>query len=1213
VEKFPGRLFGSAFLKPVGKTMQTLFGSFNVQPTRTGTINDNPMRKQSRAAVPCRFMAILRMRACAYRSLTVACALSLILVSSAVGKPGNAPTAVSAQKLTGHVPQAVASLRPVGKPEATSELRLAIGLPLRNQDALSNLLSQIYDPTSPQYRQYLTPEQFTAMFGPTEADYEKLKAFAKANGLTVSNTYPNRMLLDVRGTVSRIEKTFHVNMQLYQHPTEARKFFAPDVEPTVDTDVRVLHISGLNDFVKPKPASLHLRPIDATAATPQAGSGPNGNYRGLDLKNAYAPSLSVNGSNQMVGLLEFDSYLPNDITTYASQASISPVPQRINVILDEISQTPGSGELEVALDIEMVIAMASGVSAIVVYEGGDGNDILNRMATDNLCKQLSASWTFLVDSTTPQIFQEFAAQGQSYFNASGDNGAYTTDAPNPVDQPYVIAVGGTTLTTSGPLGSWVSEKVWNWNSSGAGTAATGGGISADVPIPGYQQGTSMASNGGSVSLRDLPDVAMVADNVYVVANGSGGSVGGTSVAAPLWAAYMALVNQQAASLGQPTIGFINPTVYAIGNGPGYSTNFHDITVGNNTNAASPSQFFAATNYDLCTGWGSPIGKNLINTLAPRAQAVLVTNASLQLIVENCSPANSALDPGETATYLFGLKNIGAIATTSLVGTLLPTGGVLSPSAPQTYGVLTGGGSTINRQFTFTAAGSCGGTVSATLQLTDNGNPAGSITFLIPLGKGVTNYSQTFDSATRPALPSGWSSTAIGNASNWITSTAFKDTLQNSAFIAEPTNIGVGELLSPSIAISTPTAQLVFKQFFNTETDPVNVTQAYDGGVLEISVSNSPFADILAAGGSFALNGYNRTISPTNDNPLLGRQAWAGLSSNFIMTVVNLPASAAGHNVQFKWRFGTDSGNAFGSGGWYIDTVGVVDGFACCNSNADLAISQVASTNSVPVGQNLTYSLSVSNLGPQPASNVLITDTIPANVTFSSASPGCVFTNGIVFCNVGTLNSGGSTGVTVTVTPQAVGFVTNIVSVASDAPDVVLGNNSTTNITSVVSAATLPSFTLQPTNTTVLPGTDVSLYASATGSPAPAYQWVFNGANVPGATTTTLLLTNVQAFNIGDYYALATNIAGPATSSIAHLTVLIAPTIQLPNSGLTGSNVSISVSTVAGLTYRLEYKDALTDPVWTPLPPPVPGSGGTVTIVDTNAPSGPARFYHVTAY
>src|SRR5439155_20505974 len=279
--------------------------------------------------------------------------------------------------------------------------------------------------------------------------------------------------------------------------------------------------------------------------------------------------------------------------------------------------------------------------------------------------------------------------------------------PSPVDQPFVTPVGGTTLCTSRPLGPWVSETTWNWNSTHQGTDASSGGISTNFAIPSWQQSTSMASNGGSTTMRNVPDVAMVADNVYLVANnGQTSSAGGTSIGAPLWAAFIALVNQQAASLSRPPVGFLNPLVYAIGNGPGYSTNFHDITTGNNTNASTSTQFYAVSGYDLCTGWGTPIGPSLINTLAPRINAIFITNSSSQLLLEDCSPANGVLDPNETATFLFALKNLGAIATTNLVATLQATGGVVAPSAPQTYGTLNGGGSAVSRQCTFTAAGLC---------------------------------------------------------------------------------------------------------------------------------------------------------------------------------------------------------------------------------------------------------------------------------------------------------------------------------------------------------------------------------------------------------------------------------------------------------------------------------------------------------------------------
>jgi len=140
-------------------------------------------------------------------------ALSLLFVAPA--------RAVERQLLSGHVPVAVARLQPVGRMPGSSRLKLAIGLPRRNQQALRTLLDELYDPASPQYRHYLSPEQFAERFGPPKEDYEALTAFAKAQVLVVTATHPNRTLLDVSGSVEDIERVFHVTMQVYQHPTEA--------------------------------------------------------------------------------------------------------------------------------------------------------------------------------------------------------------------------------------------------------------------------------------------------------------------------------------------------------------------------------------------------------------------------------------------------------------------------------------------------------------------------------------------------------------------------------------------------------------------------------------------------------------------------------------------------------------------------------------------------------------------------------------------------------------------------------------------------------------------------------------------------------------------------------------------------------------------------------------------------------------------------------
>ena len=245
------------------------------------------------------------------------------------------------------------------------------------------------------------------------------------------------------------------------------------------------------------------------------------------------------------------------------------------------------------------------------------------MASDDLAKQLSSSWTGFDDAGVQQAFVEFAIQGQSFFQASGDSGEYTSHK-NPVQPPAdstnITSVGGTTLSTSGPRGSWSSETTWSWFTQpldGLTDDATSGGISTSYLQPAWQSGLNTPANQGSSFLRNLPDVAMVANQIFLIAdNGSTYFAGGTSAAAPLWAGLTALINQQRATEGQPSVGFLNPALYAIGKGANYSSCFHDITVGNNTNLSSSKQFFATTGYDLCTGWGTPIGSALINALAP---------------------------------------------------------------------------------------------------------------------------------------------------------------------------------------------------------------------------------------------------------------------------------------------------------------------------------------------------------------------------------------------------------------------------------------------------------------------------------------------------------------------------------------------------------------------------------------------------------------------
>jgi hypothetical protein len=166
----------------------------------------------------------------------------------------------------------------------------------------------------------------------------------------------------------------------------------------------------------------------------------------------------------------------------------------------------------------------------------------------------------------------------------------------------------------------------------------------------------MASNGGSSAYRNVPDVALTANNVYLLfGNGSSETVGGTSCAAPLWAAFTALVNQQNEAEGQPPAGFLNPALYAIGLGTNYNACFHDITTGNNTWPDSPNYFYAVNGYDLCTGWGTPAGSNLINVLAAPADALEIT--PLNGFSASAAPGG----PVKVVSQSFVLTNAGTTA------------------------------------------------------------------------------------------------------------------------------------------------------------------------------------------------------------------------------------------------------------------------------------------------------------------------------------------------------------------------------------------------------------------------------------------------------------------------------------------------------------------------------------------------------------------------
>jgi uncharacterized repeat protein (TIGR03803 family) len=851
----------------------------------------------------------------------------LVLLSS--GMPASAG---GRQVLHNHVPAAAANSQPVGHLPSSKRLNLTLGLPLRNQEALSNLLVQLYDPASPNYRHYLTAAQFAEQFGPTEADYQKLIKFAKTNGLVVIGTHANRTLLDVRGSVTDVERVCHVTLRLYPHPKESRTFYAPDVEPSVDLDLPLLSIGGLNNYIIPHPMNLRAASAGKGPNAKPAGTGSasDGGFIGNDFRAAYVPGVSLTGIGQTVGLLEFDSgFYTNDITAYKNLSGLPDVPV-LAVLLDGYSGAAGSANDEVSLDIEMAISLAPGLSQVLVYEGDTTDDILNRMATDNIAKQLSASWTYPIDANSDQIFLQYAAQGQSFFNASGDSDAYAGPVPPPTDDPNITIVGGTTLTTTGPGGAWASETVWNW---GSGTGG-GGGVSTGISIPPWQQGIDMSGNGGSTGFRNLPDVALTADNIWVnYGDGLSGSFGGTSCATPLWAAYTALANQLAVENNVATLGFINPAVYAIGKGPGYGADFHDIATGNNTWSGSPNEFYAVPGYDLCTGWGTPTGNSLLYDLALPEPLRIFPAA----VTVSSGPVGGPFTPisqtytltnGSTAAFNWLLVNSNAWLDVSL------TNGTLEPSGPAT---------SVNAAINASANAFAPGSYMATLWFTNlNDNFGQSREFILDVVTPPVITSQPSDQAVIAGTPAAFSIQTSSNALQFyqwqlgginLHDNANISGATNSALsikVVEGANVGNYSVIvsnAAGVAVSSNAALSIIPSLPIITSQPTNVS-ALPGGPASFRVSvigNQPFtfqwrlgSNNLGNSGSFS-GANTATLSISNISSTLAgiysvvisNSLGSVTSTDAVLTVATLTASNVTYTVPHLFSGGTPGEYPYG--------------------------------------------------------------------------------------------------------------------------------------------------------------------------------------------------------------------------------------------------------------------------------------------------------------
>ncbi|MGC2230156.1 MAG: S53 family peptidase, partial [Candidatus Acidiferrum sp.] len=458
-------------------------------------------------------------------------------------------------------------------------------------------------------------------------------------------------------------------------------------------------------------------------------------------------------------------------------------------------------DTEQTLDMTQAIGMAPGLSSLVMYVGSTDTAIISAMTTHNpLPTTIGCSWGWTpADPTTLNpYFEKMAAQGQNFFAASGDSSTWSkSNEAWPADNAYVVSVGGTDLVTASAGGAWKSETAW---------VDSGGGISPDsIAIPSWQQiaGVINSSNKGSTTLRNGPDVAANANfTFYVCADQTtctANDYGGTSFATPMWAGYIALVNQQLAASGEPTIGFINPTIYSQSVTSSYGTEFHDITSG------TSGSYSAVTGYDLVTGWGSPNGTGLINALAP-------TSTTPDFSISASPGSVSVVQGGNGASTITTAVSGGFDSAIGLTASGQPAGVTVSFS-PATIAAPGSGSSamsiavastTATGMYTITVTGTGGSTThNATVTLTVTAAASGNFTL---------SASPTSLSITRS---SSGTTTIIITPSNGFAGSV--------SLSASGMGSGVTASFSPNPATSTSTLTLTASSSAATGTRTVTIT------------------------------------------------------------------------------------------------------------------------------------------------------------------------------------------------------------------------------------------------------------------------------------------------------------------------------------------------------------------------------------------------------
>jgi hypothetical protein len=476
--------------------------------------------------------------------------MSAIFVAAVLPLTAQTPGAQTAT-LPGHVlgilPKATHLSR---DPERENDIVTAeVVLRLSDEAGFKAFMAELEDPDSPNYHHPLQPNEVTARFGPSQEAYDKALDYLEQYGLKLAVGSKNRRVLTVRGTRAQAEKAFHVQIDDYQ--LGDRKFHAVAADPSVSSEIAplILGVSGLSNLGRWQPFNAPTPASPASIETAYHGS-----LTSAGLTNSGGLPPGLDGAGQTIGIIALEDYNIADIQTWLAFAGLPPdLANNVHRFNVDGGPSVPAGQVEPVLDIDAVLGTAPGANVMVFGgpysdQASDYSTIINA-AIDNvgfggtlslsygMCEsQVTASDANSMDS----LLQSAAASGITMFAATGDTGSSCKDGtsliantiPYPVDAPHAVAVGGTTLHVHSD-NTYKSENWWN-DIAGAG---------------GFGNSIYTTALGETLIERSVPDVAFDADyfsgmDVCLSTNDPVCFlVGGTSMAAPMWAGLWSLVNQ----------------------------------------------------------------------------------------------------------------------------------------------------------------------------------------------------------------------------------------------------------------------------------------------------------------------------------------------------------------------------------------------------------------------------------------------------------------------------------------------------------------------------------------------------------------------------------------------------------------------------------------------------------------------------------------------